>query len=113
MLCPKCNCELSENVTTCYMCGTEIAGQQTKWVVIGYVEDAASAGLVKELMKSCEIPAVVNSKSGFFGSAGLPLNPLFSSGSPKFEIKVPVTFVEEASESLDATLGENWHRSSG
>lgn len=94
------------------MCGSEISEQEIKWVVVGYVENSASAGLVEETMKSCNIPAVVISKSGFFGNAGLPLNPLFSSASAQFEIKVPSTFVEEATEVLDATLGENWNRSS-
>ena len=102
---------MSEEVTTCYVCGTEIEEQQVMWVSIGYIEDAVSAGLVEETLKSCDIPAVVISKSGFFGSAGLPLNPFFSSASPQFEIKVPATFVEEASDVLDATLGNNWNRS--
>lgn len=111
MLCPKCKIELSEDVTTCYVCGAEINNQEIKWVCVGYVNDPASAGLVEETMKSCNIPAVVISKSGFFGSVGLPLNPLFSSASAKFEIKVPSTFLEEATDVLDATLGENWNRS--
>lgn len=110
MQCPKCNSELSEEVTICYICGAQISEQEVKWVCVGYVDNVASAGLVEETMKSCNIPAVIISKSGFFGSVGLTLNPFFSSASAQFEIKVPSTFIEEATEVLDATLGDNWNR---
>ena len=74
------------------------------------IEDKLSADFAEETLKSYEIPAVVISRSGFFGTVGLPLNPLYSTKSPAFEIRVPEAHVNEAAGILDMALGEKWQR---
>lgn len=110
-LCPACKTEIEDGASSCYICGYELDEKhETKWVVIGEIEDKFSADFGKEALASSEIPAVVFSRSGFFGNVGLPLNPFYKPGSALFEVSVPEEFVEEAAEILEITVGEKWHR---
>lgn len=115
VLCPECNTELEGNPSHCYLCGHALKGEKSKdeWNVIGSVENKIMADFVKEMLKSEKIPAVVMSRSGFFGEAGLPLNPIYSSGDASFEISVPESFCSKAIDLLDMTLGEKWHKKEG
>ena len=110
-LCPKCNAEIEEGLTTCFVCGAELdeGTGDDKWVRLGYIEDKISADFAKETLKSYDIPAVVFSKSGFFGNVGLPLPTFFSSKPMLFEISVPEVCAEEAVDLLNMTLGEQWY----
>ena len=63
---------------------------------------------IKETLKSNNIPVVILSKSGFFGAAGLTLNPIYGNGEGFFNVSVPEDFAEEATEILDMVLGDNW-----
>lgn len=111
--CPVCKAELSGEVQTCYVCGNDPDKENDddeEWLVLGIIEDKLHADLARETLKSCNIPAVVFSKSGFFGNIGLFLNPFYTNNSSAFEIQVPKDYVEEASDVLDSTLGEKWQR---
>jgi hypothetical protein len=111
--CPVCKNELSGDVQNCYICGYDLqdnSEENEEWVMLGIIDDKIHADLGQEALKSCNIPAVVFSKSGFFGNIGLFLNPFHSDASAAFEIVVPKEFAEEAAETLDMTLGEKWHR---
>jgi hypothetical protein len=81
-----------------------------EWVILGMIEDKLSADFAEETLKSYEIPSVVISRSGFFGDVGLPLNPIYSTKAPSYEIRVPAMHAEEAVGILDMTLGEKWQR---
>ncbi len=111
MLCPKCRAELSEDDTTCNVCGFKI-GKVTEteqaWVLLGYISDKITADFANETLMSFEIPSVLMSKSGFFGNAGLALTSFFSNSDQLFEISVPAHLVEEATEILNNTLGSGW-----
>jgi hypothetical protein len=78
--------------------------------VLGIIEDKLHADFAEETLKSCKIPAVVISKSGFFGNIGLSLNPFYTNSSAAFEISVPSNYLEEATDVLDMTLGNKFHR---
>jgi hypothetical protein len=111
--CPVCNAELSNDVQSCYVCGNDPenkTGKDEEWVVLGLIDDKVHADLAQETLKSCNIPAVVFSKSGFFGNVGLFLNPFYSNSSPAFEVQVPKSYADDASDILDSTLGEKWQR---
>lgn len=110
MLCPKCKHELDEELTSCPICGNDVDQVRTDWVAVGHIEDKISADFVRATLESYEIPSVVVSRGGFFGSAGLPLMPFFASQPMAFEISVPSPFVEETIEILRMTLGERWQQ---
>jgi hypothetical protein len=102
-------------MSECPVCAREIqASDKTSdndgWVVLGFVADKISADYAKEVLDSYEIPAVVFSKSGFFGQAGLMFQGFYKSGAQAFEISVPVECVEEATGILDMVLGDKWRR---
>ena len=109
-LCPKCNAEIEEGITTCFVCGAEMEESRgdENWVRLGYIHDKISADFAKETLKSYDIPAVVFSKSGFFGNAGLPLTNIFDSKPMAFEISVPEVCAQEAVDILNMTLGGQW-----
>lgn len=109
--CQVCKSEISKDTQTCAVCGHEFSGdEKNKWVFIGMIDDKISADYGKESLKSYDIPAVIFSKSGFFGDAGLPLNPFYSMSQGQYEVSVPTECVEEATDILTMVLGESWHR---
>lgn len=113
MFCPVCKTKLTQETQTCYVCGNEIEPDESEndiWVVLGIIDDKLHADLAEETLKSCKIPAVVFSKSGFFGNIGLFLNPFYTNASPAFEVSVPSDYLEEATDILDMTLGNKFHR---
>jgi hypothetical protein len=113
VFCPVCKTELSQDTQSCYVCGNDPnadSKENEDWVVLGIVDDKPHADLAEETLKSCQIPAVVLSKSGFFGNIGLFLNPFYTNASAAFEISVPSHFLEEATDILDMTLGTKFHR---
>ncbi len=77
---------------------------------LGTVGDKMTAELAKEVLKSSDIPAVVISRSGFFGDVGLTLWNVYSGKPGLFEVSVPADLADDAAEILDATLGEQWQR---
>ncbi len=112
MYCPECKTQLEGTPNSCYICGTDLQqiGQGDSWVVVGTVENSVLAGLAEETLKSSDIEVVVISKSGFFGAAGLPLNPFYKADTPAFEISVPVGQYNEAVEVLEMTMGDQWQK---
>lgn len=111
--CPVCKTELAEDMQTCYVCGGDPRMENMEnqeWVVLGTIDDKLHADFGEETLKSCHIPVVVMSKSGFFGNIGLFLNPMYTDTSSAFEISVPEQYLEEATDILDMTLGTKFHR---
>lgn len=108
MFCPKCKNEIDELVATCNICGEKLVRGEIEWVVLGHIEDKISSDFAREIMKSYKIPAVVISKSGFFGDAGLSFGAFFSSKSMLYEVMVPEPYMIEAKEVMEMTLGERW-----
>ncbi len=110
MLCPECKAELEDGAVNCPICGWELTEEEkAKWLVLGTIQAPPFANLAREVLKSQGIPAVVISRSGFFGNIGLSLNPMFGDGKPgTFEILVPRDYAEEARDTLDMTLGDKW-----
>ncbi len=76
--------------------------------MIGSIDDKISADYAEETLKSYNIPVVVISSAGFFGTAGLTFNPFHGSSQGLFEISVPEEFVEEAVGTLDMILSSSW-----
>ena len=112
MLCPVCKNNWDENTTQCPICGHDLTTEEDKdeWLIIGDIDDRVSADFAKEALNSHGVPAVIFSRSGFFGNIGLPLHPFYKPGGGIFDIAVQSRFREEAVEILDIILGDRWHR---
>ncbi len=110
--CPACNAEWQTSTEDCPICGRELTPpeEQREWVVLGTIDDKLSADFARETLRTYEIPAVVVSKSGYFGNIGLTLTSFYSGKRESFEVSVPGNFREEAAEILDMILGGRWHR---
>ena len=114
--CPECNVELQANAVVCHKCGYEINvdvdvdDDNDELIVIGTIDDKITAEMAREILASHGIRAGVFSNSGFFGSAGLTLTPIFSTNTPQFEVSVEAKSGEEAAELLEMTVGDNFHR---
>lgn len=107
--CPVCKSELSLDADVCPICNLEIKNHDgSKWVQIGSIEDQMSSDYAEETLKSNNIPVVIISKSGFFGTIGLSLNPFYGSTEGSFIVSVPEDFAEEATEILNMVIGESW-----
>ncbi|MEW6051973.1 MAG: hypothetical protein AB1644_13045 [Candidatus Zixiibacteriota bacterium] len=112
--CPACKAEWSAETEQCPICGREMAEdneeKEDNWVLIGSIEDKLSADFARETLTVYEIPAVIVSKSGFFGDIGLPLHSFYSGKTGRFEVSVLSSQVEEAVDVLNMALGEKWQR---
>jgi len=113
--CPRCKIEWEDKMTECPICSAELTtdGGEARpgdWVVLGSIEDKLSADYARAVLTSYEIPAVVVSRSGFFGQIGLTLNTFYKPGALLFEVSVPEEYCEEAAGVLDMALGEKWQR---
>jgi hypothetical protein len=110
--CPVCKAEWMPPIEDCPICGRGLdeTSEPGEWTLIGAVADKLSADFARETLSTYDIPAVVMSKSGFFGNIGLTLTSFYNGKQGLFEISVPAECSEEASELLAMTLGEKWQR---
>jgi len=108
--CPVCNSEWDEGTSECPVCGHDLTGddEDIVWVVLGSFRDRLTADLAKETLDATEIPAVLFSRSGFFGNIGLTMTPFYGGDPAAFEISVPEEWAEEAMDTLNAVLGDTW-----
>jgi len=83
----------------------EEVGIRSHWVVIGETESRTVAEFAVNGLKSYDIPAVLDSRSGVLGSAGLRLRSLRTGKLDTFRILVPPEFEEEGSEVIKIFIG--------
>lgn len=86
---------------------SEEVGIRGMWVIVGETGNRTLADFAINGLKSYEIPAVLKSKGGFFGSIGLPLRSLKTGKLDLFEILVPAEFEEEAKGLVKIFLGDD------
>lgn len=109
-LCPVCSTKVADEVTTCPICNADLDSDSSgEWRVLGLFRDQVSAGLAHETLLNADIPAVLFSKAGFFGAAGLAMNPFYSPTEGLYEISVPADRFEDATEIINAVLSGGWH----
>lgn len=107
--CPVCKSEVKDSLSTCPVCSSDLSTEEkSEWKSIGSIEDKISADYAEETLKSYEIPVVIISRSGFFGAAGLNLNPFHTKTSGLFNVMVLKDDTEEAIEILRMILGDTF-----
>lgn len=78
-----------------------------EWVVVGETENRTLAEFAVNGLKSCDIPAVLDARPGFLGTAGLTMRSLSDGKVAAFRILVPAQSAEEASLMIKVFLGES------
>ncbi len=78
------------------------------WIIIGWAADRTTANFVVETLKSYDITAVVESKSGFLGDVGLTLSAGFEDSHGAYEIWTPEEGAEEAIGLAEMVGGDKW-----
>ncbi len=78
---------------------------RANWVVVGEAPNRTVAEFAVNGLKSYEIPAVIDSRPGFLGTAGLQLRSMRTGKVDMFRIMVPAEYREEAAEVVKIFLG--------
>jgi hypothetical protein len=78
---------------------------RSDWVVIGEAENRTIAEFAVNGLRSYDIPAVLDSRPGFLGSAGLALRSMRTGKIEMFKILVPREYQDEATEMVKIFLG--------
>jgi hypothetical protein len=79
---------------------------RTQWVVIAQLASRMMAEFVVNGLKAHDIPAVLDSRAGFLGTAGLSLQAFVSGNAEDHKVLVPAQFEEEAREVVEMFLGD-------
>jgi hypothetical protein len=80
-------------------------GVRSKWVIIAEEANRTIAEFAVNGLRSYDIPAVLDARPGFLGTAGLTLRSLRTGKVDTFKIMVPPEFKEEAEEVVKIFLG--------
>jgi hypothetical protein len=73
-------------------------GIRADWVVVAEERNRTVAEFAVNGLRSYDIPAVLDSRPGFLGIAGLPLRSIRTGKLDMFRIMVPPDFADEARE---------------
>ncbi len=81
------------------------AGTTTVWVAVGETDNRTLAEFAINGLRSYEVPAVLDSRPGVLGTAGLPMRSIRDGHLVTFRIMVPEEFAAEAAELVKVFLG--------
>jgi len=79
----------------------------TRWVAVAETTNRTLAEFAVNGLKSYEIPAVLDPRPGFLGTAGLKMRSLRTGKLDAFRIMVPEEYQEEAAAAVTIFLGED------
>ncbi len=92
----------------------EVDHDHGAWAILGQAPDRMTADFIVETLRTYDIPAVVDSRSGFLGDTGLTaLSSVFSNPTGAYSVMVPVEKTEEALEIAKMVGGEHWEPAKG
>jgi hypothetical protein len=83
----------------------EGAHVRPNWVEVGEAPNRTIADFAVNGLKSYDIPAILDSRPGFLGTAGMELRSLRTGKVDMFRILVPAEYEEEAKEVVKIFLG--------
>lgn len=80
-------------------------GVRSSWVVIAEVENRTLGEFAVNGLKSYDIPAVLDLRPGYLGTAGLQLRSMRTGKLETFKVMVPPEYQEEAAEVVKLFVG--------
>lgn len=117
--CPKCHYEYQAGINVCPDCGVKLVSEIPPespmdeaeedvgdWVPLARLTSREYAEMILTRLRDMQIPSVILSGAGYFGTAGLP-----GEGGGAYTIAVPEEYVEEADTQGEFLLGEIWVKS--
>lgn len=78
---------------------------RSNWVAVGEAPNRTVAEFAVNGLKSYDIPAIIDSRPGFLGTAGMQLRSLRTGKVDMFRIMVPAEYEEEAKDVVKMFLG--------
>lgn len=123
--CPNCRYEYKSNISECPDCGAELVDSlpgddeyedievdsDEEWIALAKLTSNQYAEMVVEALQAKDIPAVVHSKAGHFGSIGTMGPTSYVSAGDGYLIMAPREFAEIADKEAESVLGEVWVKS--
>ncbi len=118
--CPKCRYEYKTGVSKCPDCDEYLVdslAQETdsrlkvydNWVELGRLASQQYSEMLVEALRAKDIPAVVNSSAGHFGTTGQMGTAAFRPISGAYySLMVPEEFAKAADSEAEAILGDVW-----
>jgi hypothetical protein len=117
--CPKCEYEYESGIDVCPDCGQKLLAEKpiesevdesdedvSDWVPLARLMSHEYAEMVLVRLRDMQIPSVILSGAGYFGTAGLS-----GEAGGAYTIVVPEEYVEEADTQGEFLLGEIWVKS--
>jgi len=121
--CPKCRYEYLPGVTVCPDCDEKLVDvlpeenseeevkEYDDWIELAQLTSLPSAEMLLEVLREKNIPAVIQSDTGYFGTTGQMGPSSYQPAGGKYSLYVPEEFVVDADQEAGLLLGEEWEAS--
>ncbi len=121
--CPNCKYEYNSTVSVCPDCNEnlvetlpediedgEIESEYENWTPICRLTSQQYSEMLVEALESKDIPAIVYSGAGHFGSTGqMGTNSILPIGGA-YTVMVPKEFADDAANEASIILGDDWEK---
>lgn len=118
--CPRCRYEYKPGVTVCPDCNEKLVDalpeEETKdeitehddWIELALLTSLPSVEMLLEVLREKNIPAVIQSDTGYFGTTGQMGPSSYQPAGGKYSLYVPEAFVIDTDREAGLLLGKEW-----
>lgn len=116
--CPLCHYEYKSEVQICPDCRVDLVpelivkddSEYRDWIPLARIMSQQVAEMVLEALREKDIPAVIESGTGYFGTAGAMGPTLYAPIGGGYTIMVPAEYAAEADGEGETILGDDWQK---
>ncbi len=118
--CPSCRYEYKPGVSVCPDCNEKLVDalpeEETKdeitehddWIELAQLTSLPSVEMLLEVLREKNIPAVIQSDTGYFGTTGQMGPSSYQPAGGKYSLYVPEVFVIDTDREAGLLLGKEW-----
>ncbi|MGB5106881.1 MAG: DUF2007 domain-containing protein [Candidatus Zixiibacteriota bacterium] len=118
--CPKCRAEYEAGVARCSDCDESLVAElppfdnefsgaeHENWKCVANLTSTSYAQMIEEALREANIPVVVLSQSGYFGTSGMMGTALFNPAGAGYNVMIPADRIAEADAIATEMFGEIW-----